>query len=210
MELITNGYFESGLLEPWVSTSGDLVGGVVADNPIFISSHNLKLLNNDSVEQTIPATAQATENLSLWVRWRPTGYFEHVSVAECGYFEASVHYSEGDSSRTLLNLDWLKYHDDPVTMLDPKHVSVAVDFSRQVERVQLRTLDAEHPWFVAGISMEGELASEPAPEGRKGGLPMGMRVAALERRLARIERFLTVHLDREIRPIKGVEPKGKD
>jgi hypothetical protein len=189
MELITNGYFDSGDLEPWEMCSGELEGGIAGD-VLGLCRYNLKLIGNDCVLQVIPGAVVASENLQFWLRWRPIGYFEHVSSEECGALRAVVNYSEGDPTLSIINLDWLRFP-DPVTMLDPKRVTVPYDGDRYVVSIQLSAVSAGHPWYISGVTMDGYFVGGDDPDIRKSDLPMGARMAMLERKFARFERYIT-------------------
>lgn len=194
MELITNGYFDSDELEPWEICNGELEGGVTGD-VLGLCSHNLKLIGNDCVRQMMPSAAVAHENLQFWLRWRPIGYFEHVTLEECGTLRAIVNYSESDPDLVIINLDWLK-SPDPVTILDPKKVTVPSDRDRYVVSVQLSAENSEHPWYLSGFTMDGYFVGGDDSDARKSGLPMGARMAKLERRFARFERYMAGSLSK--------------
>jgi hypothetical protein len=189
MELITNGYFDSGVLEPWEMCSGELAGGIAGD-VLGLCRYNLKLIGNDCVLQVLPRVAIASENLQFWVRWRPIGYVEHISSEECGALRAVINYSEGDPALTIINIDWLKFP-DPVTMLDPKRVTVPSDEDRYVASIQLGAERAGHPWYLSGVTLDGSFIGGDDPGVRKSDLPMGARMAMLERKFARFERNIT-------------------
>jgi hypothetical protein len=204
MELIENGYFETGGLGPWSSCDGGALEGEVTnmpENPVFCSSHNLKLLGNDCVRQQLARVAIASEgNLSLWVRWYPTTAFEHISVAEAGRLEAAVEYSSGgESDVAILDLDALRARG--VAMFDPVRVSIAVDVLRYVTAVRLRCHRSAHPWYVSGVSMEGYFVG--GGDERKARARMDERLQRIERRLGKLERFVTTALSAELRPSRS-------
>jgi hypothetical protein len=212
MELITNGNFESGELSPWTPCAGmTLEGGItdIPDNPVFCSSHNLKLLGDDCVRQQLERAAVASEGtLSLWIRFCPTTYIEYVSAADAGTIEARVEYSAGgDSAVALMNFDALQARG--AAMLDPYHLTVAVDPTRYVTAVQLRCYSAAEPWYVAGVSMDGYYVG--SGYGAAGGPAKRIdeRLTRLERRIMRLDRFLTTTLSHELRPAKSSIPPAK-
>ena len=212
MELITNGNFDSGELTPWTPCAGTtLEGGItdVPDNRIFCSDHNLKLLGNDCVRQQLERAAVASEGtLSLWLRFCPRGYFEHVSAADAGSFEASVEYSVGGESAVgVMNLEALQARG--AEMLDPYRLTVAVDPTQYVTAVQLRCYGAAEPWYVAGISMDGYYVGSGYGASGRPARRMDDRMMRLERRMMRLERFMTTTLSRELRPNKAVAPPVK-
>jgi len=212
MELITNGNFESGEFSPWSPGAGmTLEGGItdMPDNPVFCSSHNLKLLGNDTVRQQLERAAVASEGtLSLWIRFCPTTYFEYVSVADAGTFEARVEYSSGgESAVALMNLDGLRARGP--AMLDPYHLTVAIDPTQYVTAVQLRCYDAAEPWYVAGVSMEGYYVGSGYGASGRPARRMDERMMRVERRMMRLERFMTTTLSNELRPRKTSKPPVK-
>ncbi len=204
MELITNGNFETGELSPWMPTGGmTLEGGItdMPDNPVFCSRHNLKLLGNDSVRQQLERAAVASEGtLSLWIRFCPTTYFEYVSAADAGTFEARVIYSVGgEDDVALMTLDAL--HARGPAFLDPYHLTVAVDPHQYVTAVQLRCYGASEPWYVAGVSMDGYYVGSGYGASGRAAKRMDERLMRLERRMVRLERFVTTALSHELRPV---------
>ena len=212
MELILNGYFESGELSPWTPDAGmTLEGGIteMPENPVFCSSHNLKLLGDDCVRQQLSRAAVVSEGtMGLWLRFCPVGYFEHVSSAEAGTFEARVEYSTGGEYATaLMNLDGLRARGP--AMLDPYFLTVAVDPTQYVTAVQLRCYGATHPWYLTGVTMEGYYVG--SGYGASGGFAKGFdeRMMRFERRMIRLERFMTMSLSHELRPAKVFEPPAK-
>mgnify|MGYP001812480018 FL=1 len=212
MELIINGNFDSGELSPWTPGAGmTLEGGITdrPDNPVFCSEHNLKLLGNDVVRQTLERAAVVSEGtLGLWIRFCPTTYFEHVSAAEAGTFEARVEYSDGgEFELSLMTLDGLRARG--AAMLDPLHLTVAVDPTRYVTAVQLRCYDAAEPWYVAGISMDGYYVGGGYGASGRPAKRMDERMMRLERRMMRLERFMTTVLGNELRPHRAIKPPVK-
>ena len=212
MELIVNGYFDSGELSPWTPDAGmTLEGGIteMPDNPVFCSSHNLKLLGDDCVRQQLSRAAVASDGtMGLWLRFCPVGYFEHVSSAEAGTFEARVEYSTGgEAAIGLMNLDGLRARN--AAMLDPYFLTVAVDPTQYVTAVQLRCYGAEHPWYLAGVTMEGYYVGSGYGASGRPAKRMDERMRRFERRMIRLERFITTSLSHELRPQKVYEPPAK-
>lgn len=205
MELIENGFFETGDLAPWTPCGGmALEGGITTmpDNPVFLGRHNLKLQGNDCVRLALGSVAIASGGeLSLWVRWHPRGAWEHLSAAQVGSFEARVEYSDGgERALGLLNRDAL-FARGP-RFLDPYHLSVAVDPMRYVTAVQLRCYGAEEPWYVCGVTMEGYFVGGGDAPRHGAASGMAERLARVERRLARMERLLAMALSTGPRPPK--------
>ncbi len=212
MELIINGNFDSGELSPWTPGAGmTLEGGITdrPDNPVFCSEHNLKLLGNDIVRQQLERAAVVSEgSLGLWIRFRPRTYFEDVTAADAGTFEARVEYSDsGEFELALMNLDGLRAHGPG--MLSPHHLTVAVDPTRYVTAVQLRCYGAAEPWYVAGIHMDGYFVGGGYGASGRAAKRMDERMMRLERRMVRLERFMTMALSNELRPHKAPKPPVK-
>lgn len=157
MELVVNGFFDSGELEPWTPCGGTpLAGGAVSDNnPVFVSEFNLRLIGNDCVRQLLARAAIVSSGaMSLWLRWYPRGLWEHLSAAEVGTFEARVEYAEGgEGAVAMMNRDAL-FARGP-RFLDPCHMTVAIDPLRCVTGVSLRCYGAVEPWYVSAVSMDG-------------------------------------------------------
>lgn len=193
MELIRNGFFDSGILEPWTSCHGKLEGGVGPDNPVFLSDYNLKLLGNDCVEQCFPGVARSSERLGVWVRAYPEGMFERYSPEDYGTFQVCVQYVDGDVDRTTMTYHTL-LGDDPARFLDPKYVTVAVDGEKYVYRVEVRTFGARVPWYTCGFSLEGFLnyyARAPRP---RNSFPEEGRILKVERELHHFMKFVATEL----------------
>ena len=206
MELISNGYFDSGELSPWVACAGTtLAGGGITDlNLIFLSDHNLRLIGNDCVRQSLPRASIVSEgSLNLWVKWGPRGVWEHLSAAEVGWFEVRVEYSDGgDGAISLLNRDAL-FARGP-RCLDAYALTVAVDRRRYVTGVSLRCIDAAEPWYVCGVTMEGYFVGG----GEKARASFEDRIEntleRLERRLARMELRMAMASSHKPKPPKKV------
>ncbi|WP_088284752.1 hypothetical protein [Ideonella sp. A 288] len=200
MELIRNGYFETGELDPWQPCMGMALegGGVSEDNPVFLSAFNLRLIENDCVRQPLPYHGVATDGgLALWLM------VHHVEGA-CGRFEARIEYSDG-GDRSVGSVTHETLHDRPHPSY-PYHLRVAVDPDRYVSAVQLRCVDAAVAWYVCAVSMEGRYLFPNDGPMMRAQLSLLDRVARMEHKLARMERSMTTALStlpRSKRPSKA-------
>lgn len=188
MELIRNGYFDSGELEPWRPCAGMALegGGVTDDNFVFLSLYNLRLTGNDCVRQELPYLGRVDGGeLSLW-----TAVHADEWSSGMGRLEARIEYSDG-GERDTARVDYHTLHDREHPYHSyPYKLHLPVDADRYVSAVQLRCVDSVARWYVCAVSMEGSHVFPSGPREMRYTMRMEDRIAGLERRLMRLERAM--------------------
>jgi len=138
-EQIVNGDFASGTLSPgWTDCTFPFYGGVTSVNTCFVTEYNLSLRYDDCFEQELRHPVTATSSLTFWSACP-------IIDQDGGQFFARVYYSDGSSVGTEI----------PRTFNCDTHHSVPINFAKQVTKVRFRTLDAQVPWYVTLVSLEG-------------------------------------------------------
>jgi len=138
-EQIRNGDFATGSLSPgWTACTDHIYGGVTDVNQCGFTTYNLSLRENDCFQQDLSHAVTATGPFTFWSAG------PHLGVHR-GKFYARVYYSDGTSDTIEI----------PYTVnCDTKHM-VNVDYSKQVSRVRLYTVDSDGLWYVSGVSLPG-------------------------------------------------------
>lgn len=184
MELIENGYFEDGTMDGWELCNGSLEGGITEENWVFLSNYNLELRGDDCVEYELPSAGWSTNSLGLWVK------ASFPDLGSLGIFSASVHYNTGDATANHLTED-VRIPDRPFNR--PIHLFVPVDPERYIHKIQINTLAADLPWFVCGVSLDGEMVgASPGAKRLARGISPSERIEKVEKRLDRIYRILAM------------------
>jgi len=137
-EQIVNGDFATGSLSPGWSACSTPSGGVTDENWCFNAEYNLELTGYDCFQQDIVPPATPAGPLTFWAACPVLDRFP-------GKLYAEIRYSDGTSdtveiARTL-NCDTQRV--------------VPVDYSKQVSRVTLYTMDADASWFISRVSLMG-------------------------------------------------------
>ena len=89
----------------------------------------------------------------------------------------------------------------------PHHLLVPVDPECYIVKIQMNTIAAGLPWFVCGISLEGELVgASPGAKRLARGIPVSERIGMVEKKLDRIFRILAVRKGPALKKSKPPAP----
>lgn len=190
-ELIENGFFNEDIFPPWENCLSNELGeswrcngeeepafdrlhwiyssaSITDNNILFLTAFNLELDGNDGVKQIISSDFRATDDFTFWADLQnPMDDLRHW-----GDLYGIVCYSDH-------TFDFTKVTRDDIHHPPPKFVRVPVRTDKQVQKVMICVADAEAPWFVTGISMEGERSSKSLPPL----MSMERRVRSLEKKV---------------------------
>lgn len=194
-ELIVNGYFETGELDPWRACADNELGEswicleddepafprtrwvyspapeLTDAGPLFLSDDNLRLTGNAGVTQTLADASRASGDFSAWVHCTPPD-------RAAGEFYACVCHTDHTFTYTRVTRGDLRRG------VGPTKVTVGVR-DEPVAKVVMCVVGADAPWYVSGISLPGVDAKGLSGLIRPGRY-LENRVALLEQRVEQL------------------------
>jgi hypothetical protein len=137
-ELLDNGDFCTGSLEPWTLCTLPMSGGVGSsmNTPCFYCGYNLRLTGSDCVQQFITPVALPAESLKF-------GYACPDLHMESGTFTVKVFYTNGSVDTFTM---------ERKTECGPR-TEIPLDGIRSVNRVQFSVAGAVASWYVERVSL---------------------------------------------------------